>query len=110
MCKRAKALGRCLIARGPRRPGRFPTRTWAITLNNAAISSGASERNCLRELLRKLLDFPERGSERTDIRAGIRSFPCGNYLVFYWPEPDGITVVRIVYGGRDLEIIEYPLQ
>lgn len=64
----------------------------------------------IHELLQKLRDFPEMGIERIDIRAGIRSFPCGNYLVFYWPAPDGITVVRIVYGGRDLEMIEYPLQ
>jgi hypothetical protein len=58
----------------------------------------------VHELLQKLRDFSEMGIER----AGIRSFPCGHYLVFYWPGPDGITVVRIVSGRRDLETLEYP--
>ncbi|EQD44076.1 Plasmid stabilization system [mine drainage metagenome] len=64
----------------------------------------------VQELLQKLLEFPEMGIERDDIRTGVRRFPCGNYLVFYRPMPDGIAVLRIVYGGRDLETIEYPLQ
>jgi toxin ParE1/3/4 len=62
----------------------------------------------LDELLRKLLQFPEMGAEREDIRPGVRSFPCGNYLVFYRPMPYGIAVVRVVYGGRDLDTLAYP--
>lgn len=34
----------------------------------------------VQELLQKLLEFPEMGVERDDIHAGVRSFPCGNYL------------------------------
>ena len=44
----------------------------------------------VQELLQKLLEFPEMGAERDDIRAGVRSFPCGNYLVFYRLMPDEI--------------------
>ena len=33
---------------------------------------------------------------------GLRSFPVGNYLLFYRPAPDGIDVARVIYGGRDL--------
>lgn len=64
----------------------------------------------LHELLNKLLEFPGMGIERDDIHPGARSFPCGNYLVFYRQMPYGIAVLRIVYGGRDLEALEYPLQ
>ena len=35
---------------------------------------------------------------------GLRSFPVGNYLVFYRPlaEGDGIAVIRVLHGARDL--------
>ncbi len=59
-------------------------------------------------LMKRLLEFPEMGVARDEIRPGVRSFPCGNYLVFYRPMPYGIAVVRVVYGGRDLETLEYP--
>lgn len=81
---------------------------FSIAVENLPAADRVIDR--VHELLQKLRDFPEMGIERTDIRAGIGNFPCGNYPMFYWPGPDGITVVRIVYGGRDLEMIEYPLQ
>lgn len=62
----------------------------------------------LDALLQKLLDFPEMGVARDEIREGARSFPCGNYLVFYRPMPYGIAVLRIVYGRRDLQALSYP--
>lgn len=42
------------------------------------------------------------GRPRPELGAGLRSFPVGNYLVFYTPLPDGIAVARVIYGGRDL--------
>lgn len=35
---------------------------------------------------------------------GVRFFPVNNYLVFYWPDETALTVtiVRIMYGGRDV--------
>jgi plasmid stabilization system protein ParE len=29
----------------------------------------------------------------------------GRYIVFYFPLDDGIDVVRVLYGGRDLDAI-----
>ncbi|ETW99553.1 MAG: hypothetical protein ETSY1_14550 [Candidatus Entotheonella factor] len=33
----------------------------------------------------------------------IRGFE--NYLIFYRPENDGVTIVRIIHGSRDIEAI-----
>ena len=33
---------------------------------------------------------------------GLRSLPLGNYIIFYRPIDDGIEVVRILHGARDL--------
>jgi toxin ParE1/3/4 len=41
--------------------------------------------------------------------AGLRFFPLSspfkNYLVFYRPVPDGIEIVRVLHGARDIHSI-----
>ncbi|ODT36440.1 MAG: hypothetical protein ABS60_15825 [Microbacterium sp. SCN 71-17] len=42
------------------------------------------------------------------VLAGIRFFPVSRfpkYLVFYRPIPDGIEVVRVLHGAREIEAI-----
>lgn len=45
---------------------------------------------------------PFLGRQRPELGEAIRSFPIGNYLIFYVPAPHGIDVARVIYGGRDL--------
>jgi toxin ParE1/3/4 len=33
----------------------------------------------------------------------LRSFPVGNYVIFYIPIPDGIEVVRVMHGRQDID-------
>ena len=42
------------------------------------------------------------GHARPELGEGLRSFPIGNYLIFYIPVADGIDIARVIYGGRDL--------
>lgn len=49
-----------------------------------------------------LAQHPLIGRQRPELAEKLRSFPIGNYLIFYIPEPSGIVVIRIIYGGRDL--------
>ena len=50
----------------------------------------------------RLAGHPLIGRLRPELGANLRSFPVGNYLIFYQPGAGGIDVVRIIYGGRDL--------
>lgn len=58
--------------------------------------------------LRLLVEHPELGHARTFERsglAGLRSFPVkgfGSHLVFYRPTRQGIEVLRVLHGARDL--------
>ncbi|MBF0166311.1 MAG: type II toxin-antitoxin system RelE/ParE family toxin [Alphaproteobacteria bacterium] len=45
---------------------------------------------------------PLSGRARPEISAGLRSFPHGNYVIFYRPLPDGIAVLRALHGKRDV--------
>lgn len=49
-----------------------------------------------------LAETPFAGSERSELRTGLRSFPVGNYLIFYVPTPDGVEVVRVMHGRQDI--------
>lgn len=50
-----------------------------------------------------LADFPKMGISRDELKAGLRSQPVGNYLIFYFPLEDGVDIVRIIHGSRDIE-------
>jgi toxin ParE1/3/4 len=58
--------------------------------------------NALDEACQLLAELPHLGRTRTDLGEDLRSFPVGNYLIFYIVTTDGIVVVRVIYGGRDL--------
>ena len=54
------------------------------------------------EKLRILSDFPGAGPARPELRPRLRSFPVGNYLLFYRPTRGGIELLRVLHGARDL--------
>jgi toxin ParE1/3/4 len=45
---------------------------------------------------------PLLGEARPDFAPDVRCFPVYNYIVFYLPMPDGIEVILVVHGSRDL--------
>jgi toxin ParE1/3/4 len=53
--------------------------------------------------LRLLATQPLMGRARVELAPGIRSFSFGRYLVFYLPIGDGIDVVRVLHGTRDVD-------
>ncbi|MBF0185930.1 MAG: type II toxin-antitoxin system RelE/ParE family toxin [Magnetococcales bacterium] len=46
--------------------------------------------------------FPNTGSNRCELMPGMRSFSVENYLIFYLPMDDGIEVVRVLHGVRNI--------
>lgn len=54
------------------------------------------------EKFKLLADFPGAGPARDELSPGLRSFPVGNYVIFYRKAADGIEVVRVLHGARNL--------
>ena len=50
-----------------------------------------------------LAGAPFAGRARADLRKDLRSFPVGNYIIFYVPVSDGVEVVRVIHGHRDID-------
>jgi len=46
---------------------------------------------------------PLAGRTRDDLAPKIRSFPVGNYIIFYLPLSDGVEVVRVLHGRQDID-------
>jgi toxin ParE1/3/4 len=57
----------------------------------------------LRTKARQLSETPGMGRSRAeDLRPDLLSFPVGQYVLFYREQPDGIVLVRVIHGSRDL--------
>ena len=46
---------------------------------------------------------PMMGRARDELAHGIRSLAFGRYVVLFQPLPDGIDVVRVLHGARDID-------
>jgi toxin ParE1/3/4 len=49
-----------------------------------------------------LASMPEMGRKREELSAGIRSFAVGNHVIFYRRIENGVEIVRVLHGARDL--------
>lgn len=56
----------------------------------------------LEDTFTQLVENPEFGRVRTDIREGLRSITCNSHIVFYRIMLDHIRIVRVLHGSRDL--------
>lgn len=51
-----------------------------------------------------LASSPRMGRSRgKELGEGIRSFPTGNYVIFYWLIADGVEILRVLHGARDTQ-------
>ena len=57
----------------------------------------------IQERCLALAGFPKMGVSREELKPDLRSQPVGNYLIFYFPLEDGIDIVRVLHGSRDIE-------
>lgn len=71
-----------------------------VAPNNPAAADALLDR--IDEKCALLARNPRLGAERSDIRPGLRYFVVGEHLILYRSIEDGIEVVRVVHGRRDL--------
>ena len=49
-----------------------------------------------------LASMPGMGRLREELSPSLRSFPVGNYVIFYRPMEGGVEIARVLHGARDL--------
>jgi toxin ParE1/3/4 len=50
----------------------------------------------------ELAEMPGQGRIRDEFAPGLRSFTVSPYLIFYREQAEGIAIVRILHGARDI--------
>ena len=60
------------------------------------------------EKYRTLAEHPHVGRKRDELGPSLRSFPAGTYVIIYRPLENGIEVVRVLSGYRDIEALFGP--
>jgi toxin ParE1/3/4 len=59
----------------------------------------------LIDVFEMLAENSNAGRGRPELKEDIRSFPEGNYLIFYRKWAGKIAIVRVLHGARDLDEI-----
>ena len=57
----------------------------------------------LIDLFEMLAENPRIGRDRPELNEGLRSFPVGNYLIFYRVWAGEVAIARVIHGARDLD-------
>ena len=73
----------------------------------AADNMGAADRQAAKivQTYRTLAQNPQMGRVRSELSPGLRSFPVGHCVIFYRSIDDGIPVVRVLHGARDIGVL-----
>lgn len=61
----------------------------------------------LEHKLTLLASQPQMGRLRPELLPQLRSFPVGRYVLFYLPRADGIDVLRVLHGARDIGVHDF---
>lgn len=61
--------------------------------------------NRINDKCRTLANFPNIGRRRDELASSLRSFPIDDYLIFYRSIEEGIEILRVVSGYRDLDAL-----
>lgn len=53
--------------------------------------------------MERLAEQPLMTRKRDDLAPNLRGFPLGAYVILYRPIANGIEVVRVLHGARDIK-------
>lgn len=76
---------------------------WTYLAENAGSESANKFLVEIRDKCQTLAEFPESGRLRPELLINLRSFPFKHYNIFYMPLTNGVEVLRIVHGSRDIQ-------
>lgn len=73
--------------------------------DNSSFDSAERLLKKINQKCSKLANFPSMGRRRDELYPLLRSFPVDDYLIFYRPIENGIEILRVVSGYRDLDAL-----
>jgi toxin ParE1/3/4 len=78
---------------------------WAYRGLTADVESADRLIDRIERRVQLLAEFPESGTKRDELRPGLRSVTLGMLNIYYLPLRDGVELVRVLDGRRDIQAI-----
>ena len=75
---------------------------WLYTAEEWNLSQADKYLDQLANTLKNLVDHPEMGKERDELRKGYRSLLVNHHIVFYRVIDDEIQIMRVLHESVDL--------
>jgi len=75
---------------------------WLYTAEEWNLSQADKYLDQLASTLKNLVDHPEMGKERDELRKGYRSLLVNHHIVFYRVIDDEIQIMRVLHESVDL--------
>lgn len=72
---------------------------YSLTMHGAAAAEAYTRD--IDAAMERLLDFPELGASRENLRPGLRSLPAAEHRIFYRIEGLEIVVARVLHKAMD---------
>ena len=76
--------------------------TWVYVAQQGSESAANRLIDSITERFPVLLQMPQSGRKRDEVRSGLRSHPVSNYVIYYRKMKTGIEIVRVIHGARDV--------
>ncbi|MFT7032971.1 MAG: toxin ParE1/3/4 [Cyclobacteriaceae bacterium] len=73
-----------------------------FTESNFGFDQAVEYLSKLEGVINQLVENPEIGRTRNEIKVGLRSFPKSSHVIFYRILTDRIRIVRVIHGSKDL--------
>jgi toxin ParE1/3/4 len=56
----------------------------------------------LEEVFERLQEMPQLGRDRSELGMDVRSYVHKNYVIFYQQVSEGVRILRVISGFRDI--------
>jgi toxin ParE1/3/4 len=77
-------------------------------LGNHSVEAAGKLFDRIRQRAKLISRFPEAGKSYDDLIPGLKGFVVDNYIAFYIRSGEGIEILRVISGYRDLKSIFEP--
>jgi toxin ParE1/3/4 len=86
-----------------RRAKRDLDEIWMFVARRDGVAAAEALLDQLGRCMVLCADMPNGGTDRGKFEPGLRSYPCGNHLVFFVKTRRGVRIAHVVHGARDLD-------
>ncbi|HET8521779.1 MAG TPA: type II toxin-antitoxin system RelE/ParE family toxin [Thermomicrobiales bacterium] len=80
---------------------------FVLILRYSALAFGPDRMDAYAEQLYRAFDdlahFPSIGRARDELAPGLRSYPVGQHIAFYYATDDELIIIRIIHSRQDFE-------